>query len=346
MKTILFASLLLCSPYCTAGRSVHRPKDPLCPTIQTYWPNDTTKYTLNDWHLEEIPIFHTFDKENFQKHMLPIGDITYRNHPEHSVLGTTLAELANHVLEEIEMGNHSFTHFKKLKVRDFSENDHTGLAILKYKKYPFVLKLFIEKPESFVKPYSKGFEPIMFFWMGSTMRHLTGFGRIKNLERIKERLASNPIWAQRVDVPRKWFWEPKNNKYFIVEGINIGREKKQTVELPSVYGIICDAIESPHHLSLIKIKNRDECLEIARFLDYNLDPHLPNFLPEKDTNKLVIIDTEHFPALTGLKQKLEAKSYIGWYMKISYKAFKDQFCRSKPARRNMQKKLRSSYYPF
>lgn len=346
MKLFLLSCFFIVFQPLYSKRSVHRPKDPFMPTITTYWPNNSTKHCLEDWHLEEIPIFLTFDKKHFKKHKLPKGPIPYRNHPEKNVTGEKLGQLASHVIEEIQSGKHTFTHFKKLKVRDFCEKDHSGLAILKYKDYPFVLKLFIENPASFVRPYSKGFEPTMFFWMSGTMRHLTGFGRIKNLERIRAKLNTHPIWSKRVDLPRKWFWEPKNNKYFIVMGKNIGQVKTQKIKLPSKYGIICDAIEAPKKLTVIKKKHRDECLQIAKFLEYNLDPHLPNFLPEKETGKLVIIDTEHFPGLTGLKRKLDARSYMGWYIKLSYKAFKDKYCRSKKARREMQKRLRSSYYPY
>ncbi len=345
MKHLLLLSSIFFSPI-NAKRSIHRPIDPLMPTITTYWPKSTIKHSLQDWHLEEIPVFYSFDKKNFKQHQLPIGPIPYRNHPQKSVTGKKLGQLADHVIKEIQEGKHTFTHFTKLKVRDFCDKDRSGLAILKYKDCPFVLKLFIENPASFVRPYSKGFEPTMFFWMSGTMRHLTGFGRIKNLERIKTKLKTHPVWSKRVDLPRKWFWEPKDNRYFVVEGKNIGQVATQKIKLPSIYAIICDAIQAPKKLKVIKKKHRDECLKIAKFLEYNLDPHLPNFLPEKETGKLVIIDTEHFPGLTGLKRKLDARSYMGWYIKLSYKAFTDKYCRSKRARHDMQRKLRSSYYPY
>lgn len=329
-----------------AGRSMLRPKDPLMPKITTYWSSskmEQTKHTLEDWHLEEIPLFQAFNKKYFNQYILPTKAIAYRNKPAQTVTGEKLAQLAEHVLQEIKDGKHTFTHFTKLKMRDFCYEDSSGLAILKYKDYPFVLKLFIENPQSFVRPYSKGFEPTMFFCMGGTMRHLTGFTRISNLKRIQKKLQTHPHWKKRVGLPRKWFWEPRDNQYFTIEGKNIGNEQAIKASLPSVYAVICDAIEASH-FPLINQKNRQECLDIARFVDYNLDPHLPNFLLEKDTGKLVIIDTEHFPTLTGLKQKLNAKSYIGWYIKLSFNAFKARYCYSKKARRNMQRELRDSYY--
>ena len=328
-----------------AGRSIHRPKDPLSPKITTCWPGSKESYHLVDWHIREVPLFHIFDKKHFNAHKIPLTQIAYRNYPEKKVSGKKLGELAQHVLKEIRDGKRRFTHFKPLKMRDFCEHDKTGLVILKYKNYPFVLKLFVETPQSFLKPYTKGFQPNMLFIMGSTMRHMTGFTRIKNLIRIKAQLAQHPVWSKRVDVPRKWFWEPPANRYFELIGTQVGVTGTAYTQLPAVYGLICDAIQASK-LSLMMVKDRQECLDIARYLDFNLDPHLPNFLSEEGTGKLVIIDTEHFPSLMGLQERLDARSYTGWYTKLGLKAFKDLYGQSKRARRDIQRKMHSSYYAY
>lgn len=341
MKWNLFIFALLCLLDIAnnmRGRSIHRPDDPLMPKITTRWLDSDKTYYLKDSHLEETPLFKTFDKTYFYQHMLPKSDITYRNNPSHTVSGKVLGQLAVNLLDEIlrQKKKFTFTHFNVIKNRDFAAKDKSGLLIFKYKKYPFILKLFIENPQGFVRPYAKGFEPTCFFTMGSAMRHLTGFTRIKNLEAMKQIIQSNPYWAARISWPRKWFWEPDNNKWFEIVGTNIGRRKKTRIELPAVYGVICDAIDAERELSILNRSNRKLGMSLSQFLRYRIDPHLKNFLIEKGTNKIVIVDTEHFPTLVGLKKEMRAKTYSAWYLKLTGKFLSDNLFRNKKTRRNLQ----------
>lgn len=57
---------------------------------------------------------------------------------------------------------------------------------------------------------------------------------------------------------------------------------------------------------------------------------------EKDSGKMVIIDTEHFPTMIGLKEPLEFEVYSEWYVKLSIKCLKDNFLRDKHTRRTLQ----------
>lgn len=321
-----------------ASRSVHRPEDPYMPKITARWLGGSKTYSLKDSHLEERPIFKIFNKKEFNLYMLPPKNINYRYHPKKSVSGKKLGKLAQHVLHEVlvEKKKWKYTHFVALKNRDFSARDNSGLLIFKYKDYPFILKLFIETPQGFVRPYAKGFEPTCFFVMGSAMRHLTGFTRIKNLEAIKKKIKPDPYWSSIVTWPKKWFWVPPNNKWFEVVGENIGPTGKSRIEFPSVYGVICDAIDSEGELSLLNRKSRLMGMALSRFLNYRIDPHLKNFLVEKGSKKLAIVDTEHFPTLVGLKREMRSQTYSAWYLKLAGKFISDKLFRNKKVRRNLQ----------
>ncbi len=226
LQRLLFLILLINTQPITylyaAPRSILRPQEVL-PEISTHWANDSTTYILRDSHLEEGPIFSVFNKDFFYKRMLPQGTITFRNEPTKKIQGTHLSALIDQLLVELKAKKKKLTDFTLLKAQDFNYREFCGLLVLKFKNYPFVLKLFIEHPKSFVQPYNKGLEPGVFFVMGGgIMRHLTGFTRIKNLEDINTLLQSDPYWSQIVDTPRKWHWLPKDVRGFNVEGRNIG----------------------------------------------------------------------------------------------------------------------------
>jgi len=319
------------------SRSIHRPKDPSLPTITTFWHEDPQKFTLADSHWEPYPVFHLFDQSFFNKRLLPVGTLSFRNNKTEQVATEHLNVLIEKLLSEIKEQKKKYSHFTVLQKKDFNCRRGCGLMILKFKNYPFVFKLFIETPDSFINPWCKGREPIFFFYMGGGVnRHLTGLTRIKNLEIINKKLKNNPLWSQRISTPRKWYWVPKNPKWIHIHGKNIGNKKKQKTKIPGIYGIIADYIESSKNLSLMSPDDRKTALDLCNDLGMLIDPHIQNFFIEKTTKKLVIVDTEHFPTVVGFKEKKKFNNYLEWYLRLSAKFAKNFFFRTKDERKQAQ----------
>lgn len=317
-----------------AGRAVFRTKDPNTPTLHVSWAADTTSHILQDSHLEEWPLFHTFDREYFERHMLPREKISYRYEPNHSIDGATLSNLIKTALDEIHENQKTFTHFYVLKKRDFHKK--TGLIVLKFKDYPFVVKLFSETPESFVVPCDKGFESTCFFYMGGGMnRHLAGFTRIKNLEHLQNKIAQHRYWHDKVSFPRKWFWTPENTPWLHLRGKNIG-SGTPTTQIPSIYAVIADYIEIERTFTLQERKDRRRAFALSSYLHSSIDSHINNYVEEKRTNHIVILDTEHFPTLVGLRHEPPTQGYLQWYTHLAAKMAHDVFWRSKQERYAVQ----------
>jgi len=299
-------------------------------------------YRLFHNNLEVGPIFEQYDRDYFLNHILPDGKIQVRIQDDalkNDILGSDLKALLEDLIQEILSLDYRCSKYKNfivLKQRDFNPKTHAGLIILKFKKYPFVVKIFMETPATFVSPFSKGFEPMIFFIMGSGInRYLSGFSRLKNAEKIREIIAKSSTWKDRVDVPRKWFWEPKDQKWFEVRSENMGTHE-HTVKLPSTYAIICDAIDIDTSLDIFDTDHRKLGMELSHFLGVRIDPHITNFVIEKRTNKIIIVDTEHFPTMVGLREPLEFESYPEWYWQLMQKCFHDGFLRSKEKRLTIQ----------
>ncbi len=334
---IFFISIFFFFPLFPTNRSILRP-DANLPQITTYWQDDpTNKFTLKDSHIEEGPIFKPFDKTFFYNHMLPTGSITFRREPEKSVAGEQLNELIEGVLKELGEHKKKFARFTVLKDDDYSYANNTGALVLKFKEYPFVLKLFSETPKNFVSPFSKGMEPGFFFVMGGgIMRHLTGFTRIKNMEELTCMIQQDPFWSKIVEFPRKWYWLPKDPRWLVVEGKNMGTcTSGCTTTIPALYAIVADCIKAQDR-SWFDFVNSQRCMRLSQFTHYRIDPHLQNFMVEEGTGKIVIIDTENFRALVGLKNRFVVDSYFDWYKGLTKKCVKDRFFRSKRDRKNAQ----------
>lgn len=341
---VAFYALLCITTYLESGRSPWRTEDPLTPEIRVHWTEDTKSHALKDHCLEYHAIFCKFDKKSFEKHMLPHGPISYRRNPEQTVDSAELSRLADNVIKEIQAQKKTYTDFTVLKKSDFNARIASGLIILKYKNYPFVLKLFMKTPESFVK-LSEGLIPKFFFRMGGgTNRHLSGFTRIPNLEKIKERIAESPEWSSLVDTPRKWYWMPKDAPWITIEGKNIGNHAACTTTIPSIYGIVVDAIEAERQFTLENPQDVQFGLRFAAYIGNRMDAHVDNLLLEKGTGKIVVIDTEHFPTMIGLKEPITFDSYHSWYQQLSGKCFKDNFMRHKKMRHDMQKHPKPELY--
>lgn len=320
-----------------ADRSIFRKQDPLLPQITTDWATPTKEYVIKNSHLEEYPLFKTFDKDYFMSHQLPMGTISFRINTDDSLEGQEFALVLENLFHEIDQKKHTYKDFDVVRKSNFNRRKSSGALILKSKKYPFIVKLFKEDPHSFVKPNTKGFEPIFFFLMGGGVnRHLTGFTRIKNLEIIREKLAHHPEWKDTVDVPRKWFYLPKNSPWIKITGKNIGKEPTLTATFPGTYCIVADAINYDRIFSIKKKNDRKIALDLCNAVDLWIDPHIDNFFIEKETQKIVIIDTEHFPTVVGLKENVSFDSYTSWYSYLVKKCAKDKFFKNKKERRAIQ----------
>lgn len=319
------------------GRSPLRPKDCLMPEIITNWVGDTRTYHLREYCLEEHALFHKFDRTFFMNTLIPDEPIPYRLDTQKTVAGSALKKLAEEALIEIEHKKKEFKHFKVLKNADFNIRTGSGLIILKYKDYPFVLKLFIKTPETFVKPLSEGIIPRFFFRMGGGInRHLSGFTRVKNLDEIDKRIDESERWRKLIDTPRKWFWLPEKGRWIEIRSRNIGNCGEQRIELPGTYGIIADFIENDKSFSVWNPEDRAISLSFAQYMGNRVDAHADNFMVEKQTKVIVLIDTEHFPTMVGLKDQMSYDNYGEWYSKLSCKCFKDMFLRTKWQRRRLQ----------
>lgn len=313
------------------ARSIHRPYDPTIPAISVRWENSQEIYTMRDMHLQEYPFFQIFDADYFNKHLLPkSGKIPYRNEQQKSVASAKLNETSEYLLEEIRKKKKTYRDFIILQKKDFNRGKACGLLVLKFKEYPFVLKLFIETPQSFINPQCKGLEPIYFFYMGGGVnRHLSGFTRIKNLEYINKQLAADPYWSTHASTPKKWFWQPKNVPWFEITGRNIGSKEFNRTRIPSTYAIIADAIEAEHHFEYRDSEDRTTALKLCNFLGLYVDPNIRNFMIEKESNKLVIVDTEHFPTIVGIRSAEPIDNYLAWFGRLMGKCGKDMLFSTK-----------------
>jgi len=343
-KKKCIALLILSSvAFSSYPRSIHRPKNPQLPSITTSWYGDSKYHTLADSHWEPYPIFHLFDKKYFNKHLLPAGNISFRNNTTEHISTHRINALIEELLEEIRQCKKKYTHFTVLQKKDFNRGRGCGLLILKFNNYPFVLKLFSETPDSFINPWCKGREPVFFFYMGGGVnRHLTGLTRLKNLDTINKKIKEYPRWRDRVSTPRKWYWLPKNPRWILVQGKNIGNKKAQSTIIPGIYGIIADFIENEGGLSLMNAEDRKTALNLCNDLGMMIDPHIQNFFIERETKKLVIVDTEHFPTVVGFKEEKKFSNYLEWYLSLSAKCAKSLFFRTKDERKIAQA-IRSPY---
>lgn len=333
------------------ARSPFRTKDPMLPSLKTSWADDKTNcYNLTESHLQET-LFKHYDEQFFNAHLLPSDSIPFRYTPEQSVSGETLSALIQEAVKHIQTTPpgkkpKQFPHFKILKMRDVDPFYQTGLYILKFKKYPFVIKLFIEKPESFVHPTSKGLEPLWFYYMGGGVgRHVAGFTRIKNLETIKSLAQTNPYWHAKLGFPRKWFWLPNNPTFIQLKGTNIGPSRTISAIIPAVYAVICDEIIWERPYSMNNKEDREIAIALSNFLNQKIDLHINNFGIEYQTGRLTLIDFEHFPTVVGIeKNEKHAKGYFEWYAHLSCKALKRiAFRNKKERRRNQLRPYHSDY---
>jgi hypothetical protein len=327
------------------GRSIHRAENP---DYTKKWIRSSKKsaakksipsnsYKFQSKYLRLKTLKKPFENSNFKKHMLPSGPIKYRK-TDQTVQAEMLKMQNESVLQEILHGKKEFSHFTILKDCDFSYQKLSGLIVLKYKDFPFVLKLFIEHPHTFVEPFNKGFWASGLFVLNGNLRHLSGFTRIHNLECARKALHKDPQYRYYVDFPRKWYWMPESQPYLTIEWHDQHNSHHETIKLPGIYGLVCDFIETDKKIQQQEIHTlRQISIDIGSYLHNILDSNVDNFVPEKDSNKIVIIDTEHFPTMVGLDKGMNANGYIQWYLELAGKYVKTAYLRPKQKRIQDQK---------
>lgn len=322
------------------ARSIHRPTDKNMPQITVYWKDDPTqKHVLRESHLEEYPYFKIFNKEYFNKNLLPNTPISFRNQKNKTVEPAVLQSLVEKVVQEVLQSKKWYTSFDIIKNADFNVTEQCGVLVLKFKHYPFILKLFFENPKSMVTPFNKGIEPCFFFFMGGGInRHLTGFTRVRNRELVEQKIKDSTYWKDYIELPRKWFILPASNRFISIEGLNIGSKEKQYAEIPGIYGIITDEIIPERIFSLSNKEDKETALRLSKDFDMMIDANISNFRIEHGSHKLVIIDTEHFPSLVGIREEpKDFKSYFQWYCYLANKFVSDSMFQTKRSRRALQK---------
>lgn len=295
-------------------------KKPL-PTLITHWENSSMQYKIKKKYFRQ-EAFSSWDKNFFDQHLLPKTTINYRN-SSGSVPGSCLSNLIEGLVKELRESKDNFQDFTLLKGIEFNKKQFAGCIVLKFKDHPFILKLFVENPYSFLHPENKGFRHgCMAVISGGINRFLAGFNRIKNLE-ITQNLLQQKKQPITIDFPRKWFWKPENSRWFFVKGIDF--KESFTLRLPEMYGIVSDEIVSDASIHHIHKHYGSQIFKICKSIDFRLDPNIKNYRLEKKTNTLVAIDTEYFPELLGVKHKIDSDNYFFLHLRIGYKVVRDRF---------------------
>lgn len=329
------------------ARSPFRKKDKDIPCITIGWKHSKKVISLVNWVLTEYPIFNVFNGASydyFYKNLLPKDFITDVNDPSIQIDCRILNSCIERLLKELRKHKKEYTHFKVLQDKNFNYHQRCGLLILQFKNYPFVVKLFMETPKSFIDPYCKGFENQFFFYMSGGMnRHVAGLTRVKNLELVKEEINNHPYWNNKVITPRKWYWLPKKHRWMKINGYNIGGKAEISTLMPSVYAIVADTIDTTEHAPLLSYQQKSELImEFCMDMHLFVDPHADNFVirhKKDDEYHLSIVDTEHFPSIVGLQEEPFFNNHMEWFVYLGVKYFQDAFLQTKNDRRSAQYKI-------
>ena len=323
-----------------ASRSAWRKKLESAPTITTQWAQGTEikSYTIADSHIEKYPLFTIFNQAHFEQNKIPQGRLAYTAKGKTEYVDSAiLMELCEGLVKEATAKKRKFTHFKILQKKNFNRRHMCGLLVVKFNDYPFVVKLFIENPQSLINYWCKGFEPIFFWNMGNgTGRHVCGLTRIGNKSIIRDRLEQKPFELATINIPRKWFWEPKKNNYIKIHGTNIGMSHETCdTQLPGMYAIIADYIQIHDNTTLTHAEKGSISMALCNHLDLIIDPHANNYIFNRDTENrlhITLIDTEYFPVMVGLKKRKQFESYFEWYTYLIEKCIQDTFYQPKNIR--------------
>lgn len=337
----LFFVALVCFPLELTPRHPFRLPNTSLPEVTAQWDNGSGSTTLVNRYIRYYPMF-SFHTDHFIPYLLPQNPIIFRSQPTKSVDGAKLSAMIEEGLQEIvhkkkklKKEKKRFSHFIIIQDKNFNYRQSCGLLVLAFKEYPFVVKLFMEKPTTILNFHATGVEPTFFFYMGGgSNRHLSGLTRIDNREFIAQRITQFPQWADHLELPRKWFWLPKEQKNIVLHGKNIGGMAEVRTKIPSTYAIIADKIDFSGQTNRISsTKKREIIMQLCNDLDLNIDPHAKNFAfiedPASHKIKIVLVDTEHFPTMVGLTERKQFKDHNEWYLFLSGKCFSDMYLTTK-----------------
>lgn len=334
-----FYALLFFTLTTISARSVFR-IDKTVPTIKvTNAQSPSKKYIQKDSHLNHKTIFELYDHQYLLKKYLPKTAIRDYALKKKHYSSKKLEKHLEKLIIEIRKGKRKFRNFDVLKSSNFNEQLKCGLLILKHKKMPFVIKVFVEHPETLIHPTWKGLEPVFFFYMGGANRHFAGFTRIKNREHIEAWAQNNQKWQGKILLPRKWFWLPKNPEWVCIEGENMREDdKKETILIPGTYAIIADFFDYKEY-DKYKKDRKNIIMDFCNDINMYVDPHENNFIITKNSNDpdsffLAIIDTEHFPTMVGIDttKKISFSSHTQWLWHLGLKCIQDIYFRLKSSR--------------
>lgn len=323
------------------SRSVHRPVHPNDPVLTVRNSKTGETYKMIDSRLQEYAFFNCYNKKHLEKNLLP-DKVNYRYKPDESINGEVLNKKIENFLCELLSKKKKFQDFEILKCTDFNRKKKSGFIVVRFKDYPFVLKLSIETPKTITDFSLRGVQERAIFCMASSMRHLAGLTRVRTVEKIKENIDPTNPWYNKLSLPRKWYWLPKNPEYLLITANNLAGKQESYTKIPAIYGVICDEIKLSK-----KRPPAHECLDFCRKLDFILDPHTINFNYDDITGEITIIDTEYFPILMGAREKYhQAQNYVSWYLGLAGEFIVNKFCMLKSHRRNRQNRIGSYYNPY
>lgn len=337
--TILAAWYLVIAIELSAHSPLHHTYS-LKPTIVTHYDDPKAEqYVGRSDYYEPWAHFTRYDEHYLNEHALPNGTIPPRYKQGKPVSGAEIRKRFNEATAEIFKARKRipFKGITILKDRDWNYPHASGLIIFKFNDLPFVIKLYRETPQTYVSPLSKGLEPALFWVMsGGINRYQLGFTRIKNGITVQQMLQQDPVWAHKVTLPREWYLVPDDVPYFIIEGYNMGCDKSFSIRVPSMYAIVCDWIEQERAFLMSNPTDRQTAMDIARILKNRIDPNIKNFIIEKNTGLIAIIDTEHFASVVGLRENIDFRNYWNWYTRLAGEFLKRGFATTLPARHRIR----------
>lgn len=309
----LLAALTLCVLTITlmANDALHR--------LRIYWQHELDPAMFYSQSIGEHAAFSLFDQEFCTQHNLPLEAIPYRSQPQFFVTGADLSSLITKLVLELHNGQTSFSHFTTLHLQDYSQQNGFGIGVFLCKHHPFVIKLFMTTPQKFVWACAQNLMRIFFYLSPPrTQRFLVGLTRIKNLHHIAKMINFSPSWSTQVTLPRKWFFVPPETRWITLESFNTTTGSSKKISFPGTFCIVEDYIQAARPLSH---STPSDCLvvkNLCRFIGPTLDPNLANFLWEKATNKLALIDTEDFRYVDKPLTNIGANQHINWIVHSSF----------------------------
>lgn len=332
--SIIFSDIL-------AARTTFRKKDKEEPKLVVKWQGSKNGISRSNWAYKKS-IFTFFNHDYFFSHLLPKNPILDLHNSDTYIDPQILNKLIEQLLKEIKKQKKEYTHFEILKDKNFNRRGRCGLLIVKFKNYPFVLKLFIETPKTFIDPYCKGPDNQFFFYMSGGMnRHMAGLTRVRNLELIKKQIDEHPRWKDKIITPRKWYWIPKKPRWMEIKGYNIGNEKEISTLMPHIYAIVADTLDTKEDAPSLSLQKRSElvmqlCMDLQLFVDPHGDNFIVKYNPSINDYTISIVDTEHFPSLVGLKEQPFFNNHLEYYVYLGAKYFQDAFLQTKLDRKEAQ----------